>query len=444
MILSEEQNEALQRLEKFVKDDTKILVLQGYAGVGKSFVMREYVQYLDSNDIAFTLCAPTHKAALILREVTNYSTTTLHSLLGLKPNMEIFHLDYKDLKFNVGQSKIEFPSKSIIIIDEASMINDSMYKLLLDLIKVFESKILFIGDKCQLAPVNNGGTSLVFDDNEKITLTKIFRQSEDSKLYDLLFKLRKNYVRKFDPIENTLFIYKNAKDFMYNSINDFKLALNTQNFNHVKLIAYTNKRVQGFNNCIRKLLNFKKPYNKFEFLTGYENFEYNNYSFFNSMDYVIIEEPKYVTKKLPEFKEVKGFELVLYDKLFECSSEIFIIDEDTDLLESLAYTIESIRLEALECKIAGSRFRASAKWKEYFKLIKSFATPIDLYWDNRIIKKKTFDYGYAITAHKAQGTSLDTVYIDMNNFNICPSEAELRQLQYVALSRTKTTAHLLI
>lgn len=44
--------------------------------------------------------------------------------------------------------------------------------------------------------------------------------------------------------------------------------------NDVKLIAYTNARVQGFNQCMRKLLwedNIANEYNQFEFLTGYEN-----------------------------------------------------------------------------------------------------------------------------------------------------------------------------
>ena len=63
--------------------------------------------------------------------------------------------------------------------------------------------------------------------------------------------------------------------------------------------------------------------------------------------------------------------------------------------------------------------------------------------DIESIKKKTFDYGYASSTHKLQGSSINTIFIDMANINKCRNKDELRQLQYVALSRTKTDAHIL-
>lgn len=53
--------------------------------------------------------------------------------------------------------------------------------------------------------------------------------------------------------------------------------------------------MQGFNQCMRKLLwdsDVANEYNQFEFLTGYENFEYNNTQFYNSLDYIIVDAPK--------------------------------------------------------------------------------------------------------------------------------------------------------
>ena len=76
--------------------------------------------------------------------------------------------------------------------------------------------------------------------------------------------------------------------------------------------------------------------------------------------------------------------------------------------------------------------------------MKSFASPTNMMFDNRVIKKKTFDYGYAATTHKLQGTSINTIFVDMSNLLKCKNRDELRQLQYVALSRTKTNAHILI
>ena len=41
------------------------------------------------------------------------------------------------------------------------------------------------------------------------------------------------------------------------------------------------------------------------------------------------------------------------------------------------------------------------KWKEYYEINNSFTTPFNLYYDNRLIRKKSFDYGYASTVHKS-------------------------------------------
>lgn len=82
--------------------------------------------------------------------------------------------------------------------------------------------------------------------------------------------------------------------------------------------------------------------------------------------------------------------------------------------------------------------------EEVLRMVKSFATPKDIMWDNRVIKKKTFDYGYASTIHKIQGSSLKTIFVDMSNILICKNINEIRQMQYVSLSRTKTDAYILV
>ena len=66
----------------------------------------------------------------------------------------------------------------------------------------------------------------------------------------------------------------------------------------------------------------------------------------------------------------------------------------------------------------------------------SFLTPIDLVYDNRVIKRKSIDYGYCISTHKSQSSSYSIVMIDMENLWRCPDKEQLRQLQYVACSRT--------
>lgn len=315
--LADEQIEALERMKRFLDTEEPVLVLQGYAGTGKTSILNEYIQYLRSNGEDFILCAPTHKAKLVVEEVTGEEAMTVHKLLSLAPNIEIFELDYKDLKFQCNGLS-EIPSNGIVIIDEASMINDEIYKLLLDMCNQYGTKLLFIGDKAQIQPVCSKGTSLVFNCPNIITLTKIHRQADTNGLLPLLSKLRERPMKRFQPIEapeGSLIVCDQAKDFMLKSADFFRTAIKKQNVNDVKLIAYTNARVQGFNQCMRKLLwedNIANEYNQFEFLTGYENFEYNSAQFYNSLDYVIVDAPKRVERHIPHFMKLPGYELELF------------------------------------------------------------------------------------------------------------------------------------
>ena len=56
---------------------------------------------------------------------------------------------------------------------------------------------------------------------------------------------------------------------------------------------------------------------------------------------------------------------------------------------------------------------------------------------------RSFGGGYAMSTHKSQGTSIQNVFIDMKNIQTCRKDEEVRQLQYVALSRTRNNAHIL-
>lgn len=448
--LDDEQLVALIRMTKFLKSDEPVLVLQGYAGTGKTFILNKYINALKNAHVKFTLCAPTHKAKFVMEEMTGEGAITVHSLLGLAPNTEIFELDYKDLKFKCTGLP-DIPDNGIVIIDEASMINDELYKLIIDLCKEHDSKLLFIGDKAQIQPVCSKTLSIVFNCPNIITLTKIHRQVDTNGLLPLLSNLRERPMKRFQPIEapeGSLFVYDNPEPFVRDSLEMVKKAIQTQNVNAIKFVAYTNNRVQGFNKCIRKAIfgeNANNEYNKFEFLTGYENFEFNNNQFFNSLDYVITETPKRVSKHIPHFMKLPGYELELYDTIYKKFQNVFILDKDInqDYMVSLTATIEDLRISALEAKLHGNRTKASFLWKQYFELTKSFASPKNLYWDNRVVKKKTFDYGYASTIHKIQGSSLDTIFIDMKNILNCKNKDEIRQMQYVALSRTRTDAYIL-
>ena len=68
----------------------------------------------------------------------------------------------------------------------------------------------------------------------------------------------------------------------------------------------------AINNCIRRVIwedAKTTEYHQFEFLTGYENLEFNGIKFWNSMDYIIVDEPEKRDIYIPGFMKVPGYEL---------------------------------------------------------------------------------------------------------------------------------------
>lgn len=446
IVLSDEQLEAIQKIKEFLSSDETAFSLVGSAGTGKTLIMNKLVNDL-KGIITVQLCAPTHKAKLVLQRSTGRECTTLHSLLALTPNLDIFELDFNELIFRSNSENVTIPRNGLVICDEASMINDDLFKTLIKRCSERYTKILFVSDEKQLRPVKSERESLVYTVKHQFRLTKIFRQSDKNALLPVLEILRNKSIDLFmDAVgeEGSLICEYNLKEFLIKYLKSIKIALENKDILETKLATYTNKRVDLYNSLIKKaLFPNGQEYNKTEFLTCCDNIEFAGiYQFWNSMDYIIATDPIKTTKTLKYFGDVEGWEFELYDPLDDFNKRIFILSKDNDdnLFNALAYKLDQLRCNAIKER---NYQRKAAKWGMYYDLNKSFTTPIDLYVDGRLVKKKSFTEGYACTTHRLQGSTFNNIFIDMQNINSCKDDKVKQQLQYVALSRTRTDAILL-
>ena len=110
---------------------------------------------------------------------------------------------------------------------------------------------------------------------------------------DVLDTLRQRPIKMFSECtsnKGSIFVYNNASDLIYSTIDLFKEAVKTSNPNKIKLVAYTNKRVAAFNRCIRSQI-FKQEdlpeYVKGDILFGYDGSECNGQTIENSGDYQV-------------------------------------------------------------------------------------------------------------------------------------------------------------
>ena len=175
--------------EWYLNTDDQVFVLSGYAGTGKTFLIDYIVKKVLCLKVGVeaVFVSPTGKAAANL--VKNGTLAgTVHSLIYIR-NEDDFDVDEngeiverEDLTF-IKKEKIDQKIR-LIIIDEASMINEGVLGDLLS----YGVKCLFCGDSAQLPPVN--GTCPLLE-NPHYTMKEIVRQAADNPIIQVATMARK-------------------------------------------------------------------------------------------------------------------------------------------------------------------------------------------------------------------------------------------------------------
>ncbi len=153
----------------------RLYALSGYAGTGKSTIARLLLNLLEENFCdrkQITCCAFTGMAAARIRKLSGFQAYTIHSLLRYQG----------DNRFEFNRDK-PLPYK-VILLDEAGMVNTQIFYRLTQAISP-ETIFIMIGDPAQLPPIGAGNVFADILDKPYLahtSLTRIFRQSEDSVL----------------------------------------------------------------------------------------------------------------------------------------------------------------------------------------------------------------------------------------------------------------------
>lgn len=175
--LTNEQAEALRKL-MFLP----LGVLQGGAGVGKTTVMKilAYIWGRQRGNVVFGALAG--KAALQLsRGASTHDTPRLAHTLARLIGMLEQQAAFKEDPANGRRPEVEFNDKTLLVIDEAGMMDTPTFYQLLKLLPK-GVRIFLAGDDGQLFPVAFGKIfhDLVEEGSRVATLTKVLRQAKDS------------------------------------------------------------------------------------------------------------------------------------------------------------------------------------------------------------------------------------------------------------------------
>ena len=425
-----QQIDALNEMDRFMKSNETSMTLSGYAGTGKTSLMEMIAKKGQKQYRPVMFCATTNKAAAVLNDRVSkagFKASTLNKVFGI--NVEVDSSKAYNARNLVNVLKdVDIMPGTTIIIDEASMINEENYKILNDIAKKMDLKIIYVGDEAQLAPVNEDKISKVFRNGEGkvIRLTQVERTDDNAILKEA------TAIRNGEPLskissfnskgEGVAYIAPQHQDAINEVIDKYVKGLK-QNPNYFRIIAYTNKAVTAYNNQVRELLGYDSPIPHVgEPMTGYANWGYEwktkSYRFINSESYKVTQvgKPTTVQTRLDNGTPVvmQAIPITLEDSLGNIDTFDFMdIKNNAQNRQSAMILVNEKKRLWNEARRAYGR---EAKAAIYAKInaIDSFLFVNDNIEDNshNLLQAKTIDFGYALTIHKSQGSTFTHVLMD--------------------------------
>jgi len=410
--LNEEQLNAVSALEAFITSSPELFfVLEGPAGVGKTYCIKELVNRLRGR-LVFT--APTNKATKVLRESVTTDgykpeCRTIYSLLGLRleANGEI-----KELA--IPEDPLDLTRFIAVVVDEGSMVNSQVMKYITLTAKQQNIKFIFMGDRFQLPPVKEKA-SPIWKIEDKFILEKVMRH--DNQILQLATAVRKKQghpAPSFSPSSDN----DGGEGVWVCPARDFEsriLAAATKgDFSRpgmAKALAWRNVRVDQLNTLIRSAI-FDDVGSRW--VEGDRLIMLEPARDFENEPVAHTDDEGVVTRVNvtyhPEYGEFKCYALnVTFDD--NNTGTIWLLHEDSER----AYEAEVAR-RAAEARANGRLWRNFWAFKESFHKAR---------------------YAYAITTHRSQGSTYEDTYVDFRDILLNRERGEAFQCLYVGVTRSK-------
>lgn len=363
IILTKKQEEGLKIcLDRYYRG-YKYTTISGYAGTGKSTLVKFLIQALpvDEDDVVY--CAFTGKAAQVLMSKGNQNACTLHKLLYEsipRPDGTFLRRPVHDIYYKV------------VVVDEVSMVPKEMIERLLR----YDAYVIFLGDPFQLPPIDKNSDNHLLD-TPHIFLDEIMRQALDSEIIQLTLAIREG--KQILPYEG-----KEVKIFDAKDLNTGMLIWADQ------IICATNKTRVEVNTEMRELLGRgKKPEDgdKVICLRNYWDYWADN------GDYLVNGTIGYIDNSYVTFHQVPPF--------FggQC---VNVLNANFKSEECADYGTLNMDMKQI---LTGDK---TLDPKTIYRLMRSkkFSSLVPM----------EFTYAYAITCHKAQGSQWNDVLVMEEGF----------------------------
>ena len=415
-------------------------ILRGYAGTGKTSLVKTLVRTLPSIGMRFVLMAPTGRAAKVLSNYTGKSASTIHRRIYQTKSLP-------DGSLRMVRAENEYVN-TLFIVDEASMIGEqkefggrSLLDDLLGYVFSGEScRLLFIGDTAQLPPVESQDSPALDCDYLKsqfpitaatFELTEVKRQALESGILYNATDIRQLLGQNLYEYALPIFHLEGFNDIQKIEPATFEEMLHNAfanaSDNEAVIVCKSNKRANMFNQAIRgRILNIEG-----EIATGDKVMVVkNNYHWTEGNDAMgfIANGDMAEIRKIKHFEEMYGFrfadvELSFTDYPEAPNVEVKIL---LDTLNSNSASLTEEESKSLFTAIEEDYMDIPNRRERYKEMKKN---P----WFNALQVK----FAYALTCHKTQGGQWSSVFIDSSLNQKETLEVEDLRWLYTALTRAQ-------
>lgn len=441
------QKKIVEKLSNYLIDDdfSKIFVLNGYAGTGKTTLIAATVAALKELGVRTVLLAPTGRAAKVLARYSGEKALTIHKRIY----RERTNADYES-KFSLNLNREQ---GAVFIVDEASMLSDhagdgalfGSGSLLEDLISYVRSgrgcRLILVGDSAQLPPVGVDFSPALdpvvmerFGPVEYATLDEVVRQEAESGILFNATLVRCMLERDLCEIPRFEMDFPDIEALSGGEfLETLQDAYAKYGRDEVIVITRSNKRANRYNEGIRRhVLAAEEEIESGDMLMVVKNnYHYTERTEGCPMHFVANGDIARL-KRLRRFEEFYGFrfanavlEFPDYDDTeLECKILLDTLASESPSLtreesQRLFYEVEKDYLD-LKSKI--KRFKEIRENPHYNAIQVKFA--------------------YAVTCHKAQGGQWRAVFVDRCLFGDEPMTRDMMRWLYTALTRATEKLYL--
>ena len=387
MVLTNKQEEGLKIAVARFKAGEPWTCISGYAGSGKSTLVKFIISALNIPEDEVCYVAYTGKAATVLQQKGCANAMTAHKLLYWSSPTPSGKFIFKP------RTSFEKPCQ-VVVVDEISMLPRTMWELLLR----HKTYILALGDPEQLPPVDKDEDNHVLD-NPHIFLDEIMRQAQESEIIRLSM-----HVREGKPLSTFEAVGAQVQIFSPNEVVSGMYSWADQ------ILCATNAKRIEINNYVRAQKGFLTPEpqigDKIISLRNHWD-EISKNGFWALTNGAIGTISKFDIEKVtfPFYIQTPPVEYMMTDMDLD--------DGDAFIRTPIDY----------QCLKTG---QLSLSPKQTYLINKN---------DNLRDAPYEFAYAYAITTHKAQGSEWDKVLIFEESFPY--QKDEHRRWLYTAITRAK-------